>query len=242
MRWRVWAWGIALVLLALPGPLQAEGRDAGGAGPAGHDFTFRRVKVAEAGGPRITVQIDPADQARRLALLSPRALDPGPIRHGGDGAAGGLMRRLAARWGDEIRAATGGSAVSPALVLAVIAVESAGDATAKSPAGAVGLMQLIPATAARFAVADPRDGAANIRGGVAYLDWLMQRFARDPVLVLAAYNAGEGAVSRHAGVPPYAETRAYLPKVMAAWRAARLLCVIPPDRITDPCDLRPRPR
>jgi soluble lytic murein transglycosylase-like protein len=148
------------------------------------------------------------------------------------------MQRLVRRWGAEVVAATRGTTVSPALALAVMAVESAGEATAISPKGAQGVMQLIPATAARFGVADALDGAENIRGGVAYLDWLMRRFDGDPVLVLAAYNAGEGAVQAHAGVPPYAETRAYVPKVLAAWQAARGLCAVPPTVLTDPCALR----
>jgi soluble lytic murein transglycosylase-like protein len=96
-------------------------------------------------------------------------------------------------------------------------------------------MQLMPATAARFGVADSFDAAQNIRGGVAYLDWLMAHFGGDPILVLAGYNAGEGAVRDHAGVPPFAETRAYVPKVLAAYRVARGLCRRPPARLADGC-------
>ena len=106
------------------------------------------------------------------------------------------------------------------LVLAVMAVESAGRADAVSRAGAAGLMQLMPATAARFGVSDRLAPAESIRGGVAYLDWLMGRFGGDPILALAAYNAGEGAVDDNGGVPPYSETRAYVPKVLAAWTVA----------------------
>ena len=75
----------------------------------------------------------------------------------------------------------------------------------------------------------------NIKGGVAYLDWLMGEFDRDPVMVIAAYNAGEGAVTANAGVPPYAETRDYVPKVLAAWAVAQGLCLTPPELMTDPC-------
>ena len=75
----------------------------------------------------------------------------------------------------------------------------------------------------------------NIKGGVAYLDWLMKEFDRDPVMVLAAYNAGENAVKKNSGVPPYAETRAYVPKVLAAWTVARGLCLTPPELVTDGC-------
>jgi len=96
--------------------------------------------------------------------------------------------------GVEILKSTIGKSVSPALVLAVIAVESAGKTDAVSSAGAQGLMQLMPATAERFGVSDSTVPAQNIAGGVAYLDWLMGEFDNDPVLALAGYNAGEGAV------------------------------------------------
>ncbi|MGC9419425.1 MAG: lytic transglycosylase domain-containing protein [Rhodovulum sp.] len=148
------------------------------------------------------------------------------------------LQDIAARHGTDILLATVGTRVSPALALAVIGVESSGRSTAVSPKGATGLMQLMPATATRFGVSDLRDPAANIRGGVAYLDWLMREFGNDPVLVLAAYNAGEGAVRNHAGVPPYAETRDYVPKVLAAWAVARGLCQTPPELISDGCVFR----
>ena len=130
---------------------------------------------------------------------------------------------------------TVGTGVSPALVLAVIAVESSGRADAVSSAGAVGLMQLIPATASRFGVADSLNAGQNIKGGVAYLDWLLNEFGGDPILALAGYNAGENAVKRHGGVPPYAETRDYVPKVLAAFAVARNLCKTPPMLISDGC-------
>ncbi len=149
-----------------------------------------------------------------------------------------VMHELATRHGRDILRATVGTRVSPALVLAVMSVESGGRATAVSPRGATGLMQLMPATATRFGVSDAADPADNIRGGVAFLDWLMARFDRDPVLVLAAYNAGAGAVRDNAGVPPFAETRDYVPKVLAAWSVARGLCVTPPELISDGCVFR----
>jgi soluble lytic murein transglycosylase-like protein len=146
---------------------------------------------------------------------------------------------IAQRYGRELLAATVGTQVSPAFALAVISVESAGRHDAVSHANAQGLMQLIPATADRFGVADPFDPAQNIRGGVAYLDWLMEEFGRDPVLVLAAYNAGEGAVRRSGGVPDYDETRNYVPRVLAAWQVARSLCLTPPELVSDGCVFRP---
>lgn len=96
-------------------------------------------------------------------------------------------------------------------------------------------MQLIPDTAKRFGIRDAADPEQNIRGGVAYLDWLMSEFDGDPVLALAGYNAGEGAVRRHKGVPPYSETRAYVPKVLAAWHVARQMCTSPPVMPGDGC-------
>ncbi|MCT2539354.1 lytic transglycosylase domain-containing protein [Sedimentimonas flavescens] len=145
------------------------------------------------------------------------------------------LQDIAQRHGQDILAATIGTEVSPALVLAVISTESGGRAEAVSKAGAVGLMQLIPATAKRFNVANSKDPMQNIRGGVAYLDWLMKEFDRDPLMVIAAYNAGENAVKNNGGVPPYAETRDYVPKVLAAWQVARGLCLTPPELVTDGC-------
>ena len=93
----------------------------------------------------------------------------------------------------------------------------------------------MPATAARFGVSDSMNAGQNIKGGVAYLAWLLNRFNNDPVLVLASYNAGEGSVQRHNGVPPFAETLDYVPKVLAAWQVAKGLCRTPPELITDGC-------
>ncbi|WP_147108472.1 lytic transglycosylase domain-containing protein [Tateyamaria sp. syn59] len=145
------------------------------------------------------------------------------------------MQSLAQAQGVDILKATIGTDVSPALVLAVMMVESAGRVDATSRAGAQGLMQLMPATAERFGVKDSFVPADNITGGVKYLDWLMDRFDRDPVLVLAGYNAGEGAVQSHDGVPPYSETRDYVPKVLATFQVAKGLCITPPELVTDGC-------
>ena len=100
------------------------------------------------------------------------------------------------------------------LIHAVILAESAYDPKALSPKGAMGLMQLMPATAERFGVQDAWDPAQNIRGGTRYLKWLMERFGNDVELVVAAYNAGEGAVEKYGrSIPPYKETRAYVQRV-----------------------------
>ena len=251
-------------------------------------FTFKRIPVPAAGTKkRITVQIDPAEQAARLAApvlpppespiprggadpdLLPVPAAPGAplgsyawfwdqvspklgegagrfslalhsLTQGPDGttvAAPRLqaLQNIAAAHGTDILRATIDKQVSPALVLAVISVESAGRVDAVSSAGAQGLMQLIPATADRFGVADAKDPVQNIAGGVAYLDWLMREFGGDPLMVLAAYNAGENSVKGAGGVPNFAETRDYVPKVLAAWAVARGLCVTPPELVSDGC-------
>ncbi|MBY6139411.1 lytic transglycosylase domain-containing protein [Leisingera daeponensis] len=149
-----------------------------------------------------------------------------------------LMQDIVQARGVQILTESVGTEVSPALVLAVIAVESAGKSDAVSSAGAQGLMQLMPDTAARFGVSDALEAKQNISGGIRYLDWLMKEFGGDPMLVLAGYNAGEGAVRAHKGVPPYAETRDYVPKVLAAYQVARGLCLTPPLFLSDGCVFR----
>ncbi|CAN5855569.1 hypothetical protein BH11PSE8_BH11PSE8_31120 [soil metagenome] len=104
--------------------------------------------------------------------------------------------------------------VHPQFALTIMEAESRFNPVALSPKNAMGLMQLIPETSARFNVKKPFDPAQNIRGGVAYLRWLLAYFEGDVALVAAAYNAGEGTVNRYRGVPPYAETRAYVQRVL----------------------------
>lgn len=104
--------------------------------------------------------------------------------------------------------------ISPRLALAVIRAESNFNPKARSEKNAQGLMQLIPETAVRFNVTKPFDPAQNVRGGLAYLRWLMAYFKGNVPLVAAAYNAGEGTVNRYRGIPPYAETRGYVQRVM----------------------------
>ena len=110
--------------------------------------------------------------------------------------------------------------VEPRLVLSMIAVESSFRADAVSSKNAQGLMQLIPQTARRFGVVDPFDPRQNIEGGMKYLRWLLDFFAGDTALALAGYNAGEQAVRKHGGIPPYRETRSYVKKVLGLYAQA----------------------
>ncbi len=105
--------------------------------------------------------------------------------------------------------------LDPRLVLAVIGTESGFDPNARSNKNALGLMQLIPDTAERFAVKDILDPMENIRGGMSYLRWLLAYYRGDVVLAVAAYNAGEGAVDKFKGVPPFGETLAYVQRIRA---------------------------
>ncbi|MER2555558.1 MAG: transglycosylase SLT domain-containing protein [Thauera sp.] len=104
--------------------------------------------------------------------------------------------------------------VRPEFALAIGLTESALNPEAISPKNAMGVMQLIPDTALRFNVSKPYDPEQNIRGGLAYLRWLLAYFEGDIALAAAGYNAGEGAVDRHLGVPPYRETRAYVERIL----------------------------
>lgn len=104
-----------------------------------------------------------------------------------------------------------------ALLAAVVHVESGGNPQAVSAAGAQGLTQLIPATAQRFGVHDPFDPAQSLDGAAQYLRGLLGQFGGDVPKALAAYNAGEGNVKKYGGIPPFAETQAYVPAVLAAY-------------------------
>ena len=195
-------------------PGQARGPDSGPAADHGWFWEQHRTDAAAAGSGRWTAAL--------ASLHAHRA-------EGGTLFTEARLRDIKGKFETQIAAAARAHGVSEVLLLAVIAVESAGQAKAVSPKGAKGLMQLIPATARRFGVADSFDPAQNILGGAAYLDWLLQKFGGDAILALAGYNAGEGAVARHKGVPPFNETRDYVVKVFDALAAAEALCGTPAD-------------
>ena len=118
-----------------------------------------------------------------------------------------LVQKLAPQYG-----------VHPGLAYAVIRAESNFNPQAVSQKNALGLMQLIPETAARFNVTQPLDPEQNIRGGLAYLRWLLAYFKGDVPLAVAAYNAGEGAVDRYKGVPPFPETQGYVKRIQEVFK------------------------
>lgn len=133
-----------------------------------------------------------------------------------------LSSYLVAPSGDELLPLIERHAMSrgldPRLVRAVVQVESGYNPAAVSSQGAMGLMQLMPATARELDVASPFEPDENLRGGTEYLSGLIDRFGGDATLALAAYNAGPGAVARYGGVPPYPETVAYVRNVLSLWR------------------------
>lgn len=134
---------------------------------------------------------------------------PPRTARGAPGAFGDIIESAARRYG-----------LDPALVRAIIEAESGFNPQATSPRGAAGLMQLMPATQAALGVRNPYDPAQNVEAGVRYLAGLVRRFG-DVAIALAAYNAGPNAVQRYGGIPPYAETRAYVNRVLETWKALR---------------------
>lgn len=171
---------------------------------------------------------DPAKLAQRkggaAAILAELAtppstndhvVTPGMIGHGGRSGNG---KRYAAYIAQEARA----THVDPALVRAIMTAESGNNPYAVSPKGALGLMQLLPATARRFGVSQLFDPAENIKAGVKYLSYLLKLFHNDVALAVAAYNAGENAVIKYGNhVPPYKETLQYVPKVLKLYNSFR---------------------
>ena len=151
----------------------------------------------------------PDNNRYRLLVLSP-----------GDRTASGdrydaMLLAKAGQYDSIIERAAVSAAVEPNLLRAVIVVESGFNSRAVSKRGAMGLMQLMPATATRYGAANPFDPHENVHAGAQYLKFLIDRFGQDLRLALAAYNAGENAVDRNGGqIPPFTETRAYVPRVL----------------------------
>ena len=134
-------------------------------------------------------------------------------------AASGSAAAAGLPYGAEIDAAAQRNGISPMLLAGLVRQESGFDPSARSPAGAVGLTQLMPATAAGLGVADPTDPAQSLEGGARYLREQLDRFGGDEAKALAAYNAGPGAVQRFGGVPPYAETQHYVEAILSSSRS-----------------------
>ncbi len=154
--------------------------------------------------------------SRRYALFD---LTPKGLTRSGDHYDPGLLAR-AAQYDALIEAEAKSVAVEPNLLRAVIVVESGFNSRAVSKRGAVGLMQLMPATATRFGVSNRYDPRQNVRGGARYLGFLINRFRQNVRLALAAFNAGEDAVDRNSGqIPPFIETLEYVSKVLKIYRA-----------------------
>jgi soluble lytic murein transglycosylase-like protein len=133
-----------------------------------------------------------------------------------------MLLAKAGQYDSIIEKAAISASVEPNLLRAVIVVESGFNSRAVSKRGAVGLMQLMPATATRFGVSNLYDPRENVHAGARYLKFLIDRFGQDVRLALAAYNAGEEAVDRNGGqIPPFTETMAYVPRVLKIYRMLR---------------------
>ena len=158
----------------------------------------------------------PDNNRYRLLILSPRERTASGDRYDA------MLLAKAGRYDSIIERAATAASVEPNLLRAVIVVESGFNSRAVSKRGAMGLMQLMPATATRFGVSNPYDPLQNVHAGARYLKFLIDRFGQDVRLALAAYNAGEDAVDRNGGqIPPFSETMAYVPRVMKIYQMLR---------------------
>jgi len=162
----------------------------------------------------------PVDPGYRLYARTNRFIvHPGALRRGTRQAAPQAFVPAPSIYDSHIEAAASENNVDAGLIRAVISVESGYNPLARSPKGAMGLMQLMPETARKYGVTNIRDPGQNIHGGARYLHALMEMFGNDLKLVLAAYNAGEEAVMKYGRrVPPFAETTAYVPKVLSRYK------------------------
>jgi soluble lytic murein transglycosylase-like protein len=158
----------------------------------------------------------PDNNRYRLLVLSPRDRTASGDRYDS------MLLAKASQYDSIIEKAAISASVEPNLLRAVIVVESGFNSHAVSKRGAVGLMQLMPATARRFGVSNIYDPRENVHGGARYLKFLIDRFGQDVRLALAAYNAGEEAVDRNGGqIPPFTETMAYVPRVLKIYQMLR---------------------
>ena len=158
----------------------------------------------------------PDNNRYRLLILSPRDRTASGDRYDV------MLLARAGRYDSIIEKAATAASVEPNLLRAVIVVESGFNSRAVSKRGAMGLMQLMPATATRFGVSNPYDPLQNVHAGARYLKFLIDRFGQDVSLALAAYNAGEDAVDRNGGqIPPFSETMAYVPRVLKIYQMLR---------------------
>jgi len=155
----------------------------------------------------------PDNNRYRLLVLSPHDRTASGDRYDF------LLLAKATQYDSIIEQAAASAALEPNLLRAVIVVESGFNSRAVSKRGAVGLMQLMPATASRYGVSNPYDARQNVHGGARYLKFLIDHFGHDVRLALAAYNAGEDAVERNGGqIPPFSETMAYVPRVLKIYQ------------------------
>jgi hypothetical protein len=211
-----------LVILADGGVVKVKGYELDGERahltlPSGGRMTLSLTRierviddeVAPDPDPPAKVATSPADSA--VKALIPLRFDPKQTVP--DGPWGALIYETARR-----------NSLNPSLVAAVIRAESSGNPFAVSRVGARGLMQLMPATAERFGIShyDLLDPTRNLEAGSRYLSWLVDQFPNDLAKVLAAYNAGENAVARYNGVPPYRETRGYVARIFTSLGLALL--------------------
>src|ERR1700686_4244367 len=176
---------------------------------AAHSHIYTYV---DADGQRHYTDV-PDNNRYRLLVLSPQDRTVSGDRY--DSA----LLAKASRYDSIIEKAAIFASVEPNLLRAVIVVESGFNSRAVSTRGAIGVMQLMPATATRFGVSNPYDPRENVRAGARYLKFLIDRFGQDVSLALAAYNAGQDAVDRNGRrIPPFTETMAYVPRVLKIYR------------------------
>lgn len=169
----------------------------------GHEYARRLLHYVRA---QPNTELPPCLLPERVEVVHVAVEDP-EVMIRGRPEVEALVRQLAPQY-----------AIDPQLVMALISVESSFNPNAVSPKNAQGLMQLIPQTAERFGVKKVFNPTENIRGGLAYLRWLMAFFEGEVRLVLAAYNAGERAVERYRGIPPYEETRNYVQRITGMYK------------------------